>query len=58
MILVDTSIWIDHFRKGNNLFSDLLNQGRVVTHPLVLGELSLGIISELENLANQLKIPR
>lgn len=46
MILVDTSIWIDHFRKGNNLFSDLLNQGRVVTHPLVLGELSLGNISD------------
>ncbi len=46
MILVDTSVWIDHLRRGNDLFSDLLSQNRVVTHPLVLGELSLGNISK------------
>lgn len=48
MILVDTSVWIDHLRQGNELFSDLLTQGRVVTHPLVLGELSLGNIAKRE----------
>ncbi len=48
MILVDTSVWIDHLRQGNELLSDLLNQNRVVTHPLVLGELALGNISKRE----------
>jgi len=46
MILVDTSVWIDHLRRGNDLFSEFLNQNRVATHPLVLGELSLGNISK------------
>lgn len=48
MILVDTSVWIDHLRRGNEMLSDLLNEGLVVTHPLVLGELSLGNISKRE----------
>jgi predicted nucleic acid-binding protein len=46
MTLVDTSVWIDHLRRGNELLVDLLNQGRAVTHPMVIGELSLGNISE------------
>ncbi len=46
MILVDTSVWIDHLRSGNELLSNLLEQNRVVTHPLVLGELSVGNISK------------
>jgi len=46
MILVDTTVWIDHLRRGNKLLSDLLNQNRVVTHPLILGELSLGNLSK------------
>lgn len=45
MILVDTSVWIDHLRNGNALLSNLLEENRVVTHPLVLGELSVGNIS-------------
>ncbi len=48
MILVDTSVWIDHLRRGNELLGDLLNQNRVVTHSLVLGELSLGNIVKRE----------
>ncbi len=46
MILVDTSVWIDHLRNGNDLLSSLLEENRVVTHPLVLGELSVGNISK------------
>jgi len=46
MILVDTSVWIDHLRRGNASLADLLTQGRVVTHPLVIGELSLGNIAK------------
>jgi predicted nucleic acid-binding protein len=42
MILVDTSIWIDHLRKGNSTLSLLLEQGLVLTHPFIIGELSCG----------------
>lgn len=42
MILVDTSVWVDHLRLGDADLAVLLDQGRVVIHPFVLGELSLG----------------
>ncbi len=45
MILVDTSIWIDHLRAGDAALSALLEQGEVLSHPWVTGELALGIIS-------------
>ena len=41
-VLVDTSVWIDFLRKGNTLFSNLLQDGEVMTHPLIRGELSVG----------------
>jgi predicted nucleic acid-binding protein len=42
VILVDTSIWVDHLRSGNATLWALLNSGMVLTHPFVIGELSLG----------------
>lgn len=42
MILVDTSVWVDHLRSGNPALVDLLNDGRVLGHPWVIGELALG----------------
>lgn len=42
MILVDTSIWIDHLSGSNIQLSDELIHGSVVTHPLILGELCCG----------------
>ena len=42
MILVDTSVWIDHLHSGNRELVGLLNDGRVLAHPFVLGELALG----------------
>ena len=42
MILVDTSVWIDHFRNGDAPLVDALNRGRVLTHPFIVGELALG----------------
>jgi predicted nucleic acid-binding protein len=41
-ILVDTSVWIDHFRRGNAQLGELLALDRVVMHPLVLLELACG----------------
>jgi predicted nucleic acid-binding protein len=42
MILVDTSVWIHHFRSGNTRLRELLQEGEVATHPMVLGELACG----------------
>ena len=41
MILADTSIWIDHFRSGNKVMRQHLNQGHIVIHPFVIAELAL-----------------
>ena len=48
MVLVDTSVWVDHFRRGNSALVGLLNDGRVLTHPFVVGELSCGTLNERE----------
>lgn len=42
MILVDTSVWIDHLRVGDDALSRLLTGGRVLGHPFVTGEVALG----------------
>lgn len=50
MILVDTSVWVDHFRQGIPLLGDLLGTGEVSTHPFIIGELACG------NLKNRTEI--
>ncbi|HEX2167560.1 MAG TPA: type II toxin-antitoxin system VapC family toxin [Longimicrobiales bacterium] len=42
MILVDTSVWIGHFRRSDRLLMELLEAGEVLTHPFVVGELACG----------------
>jgi len=42
MILVDTSIWIDHLRVGEEGLVTLLNSTQVLCHPFVVGELACG----------------
>jgi predicted nucleic acid-binding protein len=42
VILVDTSVWVDHLRRGDNLLAELLNAGEVLAHPFVIGEIALG----------------
>lgn len=42
MILVDTSVWVDHLRSGDALLAAALERGLVVTHPFVVGELACG----------------
>ncbi len=42
MILADTSVWVDHLRKGSRELSTLLNDGLVACHPFVIGELACG----------------
>ena len=48
MILVDTSVWVDHLRKGDQVLGRLLFAGRVRAHPFIVGELSLGVLTQRE----------
>jgi len=48
-VLVDTSVWVDHLRTGNERLSALLDDGHVICHRLVIGELACG------NLRNRLE---
>jgi predicted nucleic acid-binding protein len=42
MILVDTSVWIDHLHRSDPALVGLLGRSLVLQHPMVLGELALG----------------
>jgi predicted nucleic acid-binding protein len=42
MVLVDTSVWVAHFRKGELGLKSLLQDGGVVCHPFIVGELACG----------------
>jgi len=48
VILVDTSIWIDHLRGDEEGLIQLLNDGKVLVHPFVTGELALGNLNNRE----------
>jgi predicted nucleic acid-binding protein len=46
MILVDTSVWVDHLRHGDRTLAALLQRAEVLCHPSVIGELALGQLSQ------------
>jgi len=46
MVLVDTSVWVSHLRDGNAELANLLNDGRVLCHPLIVGELACGNLKD------------
>ncbi|MGI4856803.1 MAG: type II toxin-antitoxin system VapC family toxin [Janthinobacterium lividum] len=48
MILVDTSVWIDHIRLSDPMLTSLLMEERVLAHPYVIGEISLGSLRDRE----------
>ena len=45
MTLVDTSVWVEHLRHGHPGLAALLEEGRVLCHPFVIGELACGHLS-------------
>ena len=51
-VLVDTSVWVDHLRKGEALLEDLLESGHVATHPFVIGELACGNLANRDEVLN------
>lgn len=42
MILADTSVWVEHFRRGDAELSRLLDAREILCHPYVIGEVALG----------------
>ncbi len=50
MVLVDTSVWVDHFRNNNQNLSSLLLNGTVLMHEFILGELACGNIKNRNEL--------
>ncbi|MBN2318095.1 MAG: PIN domain-containing protein [Acidobacteria bacterium] len=55
MILVDTSVWVDHFRRSSRHLSILLDAETVYTHPFVLGELACGNIKNRKEIISLLR---
>jgi predicted nucleic acid-binding protein len=59
VILVDTSIWIDHLRVANRQLAGLLLEEKVLSHPLVVGELACGSLRRRTEILGLLRcLPR
>lgn len=55
MILVDTSVWIDHLRSGNTTLTRLLDDTAVLAHPWVIGEVALGNLARRDEVIGLLQ---
>lgn len=59
MILVDTSVWVDHLRRGDSGLVDLLERSAVVMHPFVVGEIACGSLRDRASILELLQdLPR
>lgn len=56
MVVVDTSIWIGHFRKPDPLLAEVLENGALKMHELVIAELALGSVPDRDNLLEDLSL--
>ncbi|MCH2254126.1 MAG: PIN domain-containing protein [Vicinamibacterales bacterium] len=52
--LVDTSVWVDHLRHGNDRLASLLDEGSVLCHPFVIGELACGNLADRDRVLHLL----
>jgi len=55
LILVDTSVWVDHLRSGDAQLVDLLERGAVLMHPFVVGEIACGSLSDRSSILELLE---
>jgi hypothetical protein len=55
MILVDTSVWVAHLRHGTTGLEALLDDGRVLCHPFIIGELACGNLSNRSEILSLLQ---
>ena len=59
MILVDTSVWVNHLRAGDAVLAAWLDVGMVLSHPFIIGELALGNLRQRKIVLNTLStLPR
>jgi predicted nucleic acid-binding protein len=59
VILADTSVWVEHFRRGMPAFAAALENGHVSIHAVVLGELACGnLLKRAQTLAALRSLPR
>jgi predicted nucleic acid-binding protein len=59
VILVDTSVWVDHLRKDDSEMRLLLDGGRVLVHPFIVGELAMGNLNRRDLVLKALrKLPQ
>jgi predicted nucleic acid-binding protein len=56
MVLVDTSVWVWHFREGSKELSGLLNEGSVLCHTFIIGELACGNLKDRDVILSCLKL--
>jgi hypothetical protein len=54
MILVDTSVWIDHLKTADATLQRLLEAEKVLTHPWVIGEIAVGSFSHRDRILDEL----
>ena len=54
MILVDTSVWVEHLRVGNEALSRLLDDRQVWAHPFIVGELACGNLEDRSEILSRL----
>ena len=55
MVLVDTSVWVDHLRGKPSRLAELLEEGSVVCHPFIIGELACGNIRNRDEILDLLQ---
>lgn len=55
MILVDSSVWVEHLRHGDQRLVTLLEASQVLTHPFVVGEIALGSLKNRETILGSLR---
>lgn len=41
-VLIDTSVWVDHFKQGNATLAHLIEADLVLMHPMILAEIACG----------------
>ena len=59
VILADSSVWIDHLRRGNAALVRALQAGSIVVHPFVIGELACGSMRRRSEVLAELgRMPR
>lgn len=55
MVLVDTSVWVEHLRQGSAGLAALLDEGHVVCHPFIIGELACGNLKNRDEILRLLQ---